>query len=575
MFSKRSKQQHGTFDTNNTGLNNEEELFDDTSYELEDETVSKPPKKKLPSWVIIPILAVLVLGIWGISALTGGSQVSNALSLKVTEVAAGNIKEVYNASGKIESENTKTYYSPVTAPITNFNAVVGSTVKAGDLLVTYDTTNLERDNQQAQLNLQSALNTAQSTKDKSAQALKAANAALAQTAGQVSQLEATVNDLAQGMAAALTQYQANQASAAAAAPQQENLRRIVREQQALVTASQQILDEINANYGGRRADLDTALAKPEADRTKDDNAVIQALKPIFDRYDIAVNAKANAQAKMDEANRGINNDPVNDAGYGQLKAQYDEAAAQLRAAKNAASAPPAVPDMNSADIANLSVTDNLAELAALTPAELMQKGKEGMKADMDGVIASLGIEQTNTASQGMALFSIASMNDVRVKIEVSPDDYAKMRIGSNAAITVGPNKYEGTLTKVDKIAINNLKGNPVIGAQIHIKNPDENVCIGATAKISMTVEQADDVLVVPTEVINTASDGDFVYVINQGIVKKRPVELGTSSATKIEIKSGLKKGEQVVNDLNVNIKDGLKATPVSQDNTGKTGQQAD
>ena len=69
------------------------------------------------------------------------------------------IKEVYNSSGTIESENTKTYYSPVTAPIANLNAKVGQIVQAGDLLVTFDTTNLERDNQQAQLNLQSAYNT--------------------------------------------------------------------------------------------------------------------------------------------------------------------------------------------------------------------------------------------------------------------------------------------------------------------------------------------------------------------------------------------------------------------------------
>ena len=75
----------------------------------------------------------------------------------------------------------------------------------------------------------------------------------------------------------------------------------------------------------------------------------------------------------------------------------------------------------------------------------------------------------------------------------------------------------------------------------------------------MTVSEANDVLVVPTEVINTSSDGDFVYVIENGTVLKKPVELGTASTTQIEIKSGLKKGDKVVNDLNVDIKEGMKA----------------
>ena len=165
------------------------------------------------------------------------------------------------------------------------------------------------------------------------------------------------------------------------------------------------------------------------------------------------------------------------------------------------------------------------------------------------------------------MFSVASMDKVRVKIEVSPDDYEKMKVGNKASVTVGDFKYQGTLTKVNKIALDNAKGNPVIGAEIHVDNPDDNLCIGATAKITMTVAEANDVLVVPTEVINTSADGDFVYVIENGVVKKKAVELGTSSTTQIEIKSGLKKGDQVVNDLNVDIQEGMKASAVEKQDT--------
>ncbi|WP_333792120.1 efflux RND transporter periplasmic adaptor subunit, partial [Muricomes intestini] len=258
---------------------------------------------------------------------------------------------------------------------------------------------------------------------------------------------------------------------------------------------------------------------------------------------------------------------VDDAGYNELNAQLETVYAQWEAAYNAASAPSADAGMSSAELEGLVISDNLAELTALSPAELVAKGKEGMAADMDGVIASVGLLETNTATQGMAMFTVASTEKVRVKIEVSPDDYDKIKVGNKAEITIGQYKYQGTLTKVNKIALNNEKGNPVIGAEIHIDNPDENVCIGAAAKISMTVAESSDVLLVPTEVINTSSEGDFVYVIKDGVVKKKPVELGTASTTKIEVKSGLKKGDQVVNDLNVDIKDGMKATASEKKNT--------
>lgn len=567
MFSKKKKEQDEFLDTFDTEISGEDAFQDEDSYELEDKEASKPPRKKLPGWVIIPVVAVFAIIIVVASLLSKQGSGSQNTSLQVSEVTTGDVREVYNASGKVESENTKTYYSPVTAPITNCNAVIGNAVKSGDLLITFDTKNLERDNQQAQLTLQSSLNTSQASRAQNAKAIDAANAASAQAADQANKLADKVNNLAAQVDQAYAQYQANLAAADAAAPEQAQLKKVIEEQQNIINTNNSIIQEINDNYGSRRADLDAVLAKPESDRTNDDNAIIDSLKPVFDKYDAASAAVKEAQAKIDEATKKINDSPVDDAGYPALKAQYEAAYAEWEAAYNAASSSSSSSGMTSSELANLEISDNLAELSALTPAELVEKGKEGMKADMDGVIASVDAMQTNTATQGMAMFTIASTEKVRVKIEVSPDDYEKIKVGNKVDITIGQYKYQGTLSKVNKIAINNEKGNPVIGAEIHIDNPDENVCIGATAKISMTVAEANDVLVVPTEVINTSSDGDFVYVIKDGVVKKNPVELGTASTTSIEIKSGLKKGDKVVNDLNVDIKEGMKATAVDKPDT--------
>ena len=99
-------------------------------------------KKKLPAWVIFPVLAVVIFLAWILSLFAGGkTEDSVGTPLNVVKAEKGTVKEVYNSTGTIESENTKTYYSPVTAPIKECRAVVGQAVKAGDLLVTFDTTN--------------------------------------------------------------------------------------------------------------------------------------------------------------------------------------------------------------------------------------------------------------------------------------------------------------------------------------------------------------------------------------------------------------------------------------------------
>ncbi len=524
-------------------------------------------KKKLPAWVIIPVLAVLIIGAWGISLLAGGTKSSGTGTvLNVVKAEKGTVTEVYNSSGTVESENTKTYYSPVTAPIKECKAVVGQTVKSGDLLISFDTTNLERDNQQAQLNLQSSLNTSRASKEQNAKAISAAEAASAQAAEAANRLAEEVNSLAAQTDAAYAQYQANlsQSGSQAQANQarREELQSVISEKQKIVTANQAVIDSIESGYAGRRADLEAALLIPEADRTAEQTNLIQALQPVFDKYDAAVEARDKAQAESDAADAELSSiqDPsADDAGYAELKAQYDAKYAEWQAAYQAAKSGTADAGMTSAELANLNISDNLAELAALSPQELLEKGREGMKADMDGVIASVDALQSNSAAQGMALFTIASTEDVRVKIEVSPDDYDKMQPGNAATITLAGNTYEGTLTDVDKIALPNAKGSAVIGARIHINNPDENICIGASAKVRMTVAEAADVLVVPTEAVNASTDGDFVYVIENGTVKEKNVQLGISSATHVEITEGLKEGDLVVNDFSTDIAPGMKA----------------
>ena len=518
-------------------------------------------KKKVPAWVIIPILAVIILLAWILSVFAGGKiEDSAGTPLNVVKAERGTVKEVYNSTGTIESENTKTYYSPVTAPIKECRAVAGQTVKAGDLLVTFDTTNLERDNQQAQLTLQSSLNSSIAARTQNAKAIDAANAASAQAAAQANALADEVNALVSQVDSAYAQYQANQQAAAQQAaqnaPKVQELQSQITAYNESIASADAVISSYERGYTGRQVEINEALAAENPDPVQE-----QIIKDT-EEYNAALKSKSDTEALLAQAQESLDAlgvPPADDAGYSDLLAQYEAKYAEWQTAYQAAGA--SVPDtgMTSAELSNLDISDNLAELAALTPEELLAKGKEGMKADMNGVVASVEILQTNSAAQGTALFTIADTDNVRVKIEVAPDDYDKMNPGSEVDVTLAGHTYKGTLTGVDKIAVPNAKGVPVIGARIHIENPDENICIGATAKIKMTVAEAENVVVIPTEAINASTDGDFVYVIENGIVKEKPVTLGISSSTQTEITEGLDEGDIVINDFNADIRPGMRA----------------
>lgn len=107
-------------------------------------------KKKLHLCNSIKVTAVLLPVL-----LTG---CSNAKEYTTDVVKTGNIAEEIEVTGNIQGEKSTTYYAAVTSPISECDLEIGDIVKANELLLTYDTSDLERAYEQAVVNAQSTEN---------------------------------------------------------------------------------------------------------------------------------------------------------------------------------------------------------------------------------------------------------------------------------------------------------------------------------------------------------------------------------------------------------------------------------
>ncbi len=63
--------------------------------------------------------------------------------------------EIVDATGTVVSDEQKTFYSPVNAQIKSVSFAEGDTVSKGTKLIEFEVKDLERDNQKAELNVQS------------------------------------------------------------------------------------------------------------------------------------------------------------------------------------------------------------------------------------------------------------------------------------------------------------------------------------------------------------------------------------------------------------------------------------
>ena len=82
-------------------------------------------------------------------AIAGGIYVRSAQTKDVTPTAMAttvtrdDIETMVSTSGVVESEISQVYYAPMAAKVSELNVELGDAVKAGDILLAYDTEDLE------------------------------------------------------------------------------------------------------------------------------------------------------------------------------------------------------------------------------------------------------------------------------------------------------------------------------------------------------------------------------------------------------------------------------------------------
>lgn len=606
-------------------------------------------RKKSKKKIIIGAAAVLVVA--------GGVTVAGQRNSKETQIPQvpvvtaemGDVEEIVDATGTVGSEEEKTYYSPVNAELKTVSFSQGDVIKKGTKLIEFNTEDLEKDNQKAELNLKSTKYDTKDTRNKSDKAekkqkdakkngqelekkIKDKKAYVASLKSQISaataaaQREAAAQASAQAAAQAQAQQQEAQAKAQAEAKKQQEIQR--KYQAALNTYKtetlpqyQQKLSELNSQYNQAQStynQADTAyqmafatwqadpsdeniqaLNAAETSRTQAQIAMQQA-KQAYEDYkqqtpqmpDLS-DFTQNSSGSLEEFTDGTEDDTSEDdtasgdyaysgsdssavtADTSALESALESASDELAVLQSDLASEKAIAEADSTSLTKeekekLKVTDNLSELDAKSAKELVEEGKKGITAEFNGIVSKADIKQGAAVTQGMELFTIQNTDKASVDVTLSKYDYDTVKEGQSAEITLGDNTYQGTVTKMSHIAVQNEKGTPVISATVSINDPDDDIFLGVDAKVKIHAASAKNVVTLPVEVVNIGKDGSFCYVIEDGLVTKRDITTGISSEDYVEVIDGIKEGEEVISDLG-DYTEGMEVQAVSE----QTGEDAD
>lgn len=536
-------------------------------------------KKK--KWIIVGAIVVVI--VVGAISVSGRKQTDSLPQVTVEQAKKQDVTSRVETSGTVESLKVKTYFSPVNAAISSLTYQTGDVVKKGDTLVAFETDSLEQDNEKSQLNKTATVSGSKDTAQKaveSAQKVKDAQAELPTLEQNVknyqeyvASLKTAISDRTRTLAEdsskassdismALTKAQAELAK------MQENMSSLTalqQEQEAKITELTAEISETKKE-GGDASEAEHQLnnfndaLKQTKNQIKEQQNYIDEQNDVITQLNVQqIEAQSNAKdADSDEQIVAWQNE-LEDATtkLSELQAELSEKKTVAEGSSDAG--------LTQAAKTQLEATDNLAELEAASTQELLEKGRQGIKADFAGIISKEEISEGTTATQGMELVTVSSNEEVAVNVSVSKYDYDKLKEGQKATISIASHSYLGTVSSISKVAQTNEKGAPVISAKVKIDNPDENIFLGVEAKVSIETDTAKNVVCVPASAVNTATDSTFCYVLKDGIVTKQKITTGVTASDYIEVEKGLKAGDEVISELPEGVEAGMTAEAVSGD----------
>ena len=576
-------------------------------------------KKKSKKKLLIGAGVIAVVAVGGVSVLGGRSSGEEAVpQVEVVKAEISDVQQTVEASGTVASEESMTYFSPVNAKVDKVDFKEGDTVKAGTELVAFDKKDLEREQKIADLNVESGKLDMTNTINKSDKAVQKQKDA-AGNASSLKQQVAAQEDYVASLKAQISQVTANaQAQAAQEAAQQKIQQEYAADlstyQNKTLPAYQNKLNELNntmnqtlQEYNQSESEYQMAFQTWSADQT-DENA---------DALSIAEQLRSESQIAYQDAKRdyedykaqkpeapvlsdytgessaivsdGTKTETSSDfsdttetatvtADTSALESELEKASSDLAELQSKLSSEEATAEADPGAVTEeekekMEITNNLAELDQMSAKELVEAAKKGIHADFNGVVTKVAVVEGSTTALGTELFTLQNTDKVDVTVNISKYDYDKVQEGQSAQITLAGKTYEGEVIKVSHIATQNEKGASLISADIRIKNPDEDIFLGVDAKVTIQAQKAENVVVLPSEVVNIGKEGSFCYILEDGVITRKDITTGISSDDYIEVTDGIEADEQVIRDIG-SLQEGMTAQAVDASAEGVDGTDA-
>ena len=187
-----------------------------------------------------------------------------------------------------------------------------------------------------------------------------------------------------------------------------------------------------------------------------------------------------------------------------------------------------------------------------------------VRAPMTGVIYGLGVRTGGYVNPGDLVANVGNLNRLRVRVYVDEPELGRVMEGQPVDITwqaLAGKKWSGKVER-KPTSIQPLGTRQVGEVICWIDNPGHELIPGTNVDIVIRTAVVENALVIPKTTLRHDATGDYVFLLKDDAVERRPVTMGISSISEVQVAGGLAEGDEIALPSETSLKPGDHVTPV-------------
>jgi RND family efflux transporter MFP subunit len=187
-------------------------------------------------------------------------------------------------------------------------------------------------------------------------------------------------------------------------------------------------------------------------------------------------------------------------------------------------------------------------------------GDAVLTAPFDGIVSQRHAQPGERVAVDAKIVSIVDLARLQLEAAVPPAAIGQVKVGQAISFRVegfGERAFDGRIERINPAA---TAGSRSISVYAVIDNRDGVLRGGMFAQGGLTLSLVENALAVPATAVREEIGQTFVYVIDDGLVKRRNVKVGAPDASaRVQVLDGLVAGDRIVRVNLGSLREGLAA----------------